>query len=91
MLDCILYHHERFDGSGYPQRLAGEAIPFPARLLGVADAYDALTSARAYRRSLESDEALELLRRETDAGKWDPQIFAALETLAARGALAPRR
>lgn len=91
VLDCILYHHERFDGSGYPQRLAGEAIPYPARLLGVADAYDALTSARAYRRSLDSDEALELLRRETDAGKWDPQILAALQTLAARGGLAPRR
>ena len=57
VLDCILYHHERFDGSGYPERLRGEAIPYAARLLGVADAFDALTSARAYRRSLEPGEA----------------------------------
>ena len=85
VLDCILYHHERFDGSGYPRHLAGAAIPFAARLLGVADAFDALTSARAYRRSLEAGEALDLLRRETELGKWDPDIFAALATLLARG------
>jgi len=91
VLDSILSHHERFDGSGYPHRLAGEAIPFQARLLGVADAYDALTSARAYRRGLSDDEALALLRRETQEGKWDPEIFAALSTLAARGELDVRR
>ena len=91
VLDSILSHHERFDGSGYPHRLAGEAIPFQARLLGVADAYDALTSARAYRRGLSDDEALALLRRETQEGKWDPEIFAALSTLAARGELDARR
>jgi len=85
VLDCILYHHERFDGSGYPRHLAGATIPFAARLLGVADAFDALTSARAYRRSLEAGEALDLLRRETELGKWDPDIFAALATLLARG------
>jgi len=85
VLDCILYHHERYDGSGYPQRLAGDAIPFPARLLGVADAYDALTSARAYRSSLSSVDALALLGSETAQGKWDPAIFAGLAALAARG------
>ena len=56
VLDCILYHHERFDGCGYPEGLSGEAIPYQARLLAVADALDALTSERAYRRSLSVDD-----------------------------------
>ena len=91
VLDCILYHHERFDGCGYPKGLAGEQIPYQARLLAVADALDALTSDRAYRRSLTVDQAVELLGRETEAGKWDPEIFAALTRLAERGQADPRR
>jgi len=91
VLDCILYHHERFDGSGYPEGLAGAAIPYQARLLGVADALDALTSERAYRRSLTVAQAVELLGHETAAGKWDPEIYAALTRLAQRGEADPRR
>ena len=91
VLDCILYHHERFDGSGYPKGLAGDAIPYQARLLSVADALDALTSERAYRPRLSVDEAVQLLGHETDTGKWDPEIFAALIRLAERGEADPRR
>jgi putative two-component system response regulator len=91
VLDCILYHHERFDGNGYPEGLAGAAIPYQARLLAVADALDALTSERAYRRRLGVEEAVELLGRETAAGKWDPEIYAALTRLAERGEADPRR
>ena len=91
VLDCILYHHERFDGCGYPEGLAGEKIPYQARLLAVADALDALTSERAYRRSLSVEEAVALLGHETDAGKWDPDIFSALTRLAQRGQADPRR
>lgn len=91
VLDCILYHHERFDGCGYPEGLAGEAIPYQARLLAVADALDALTSERAYRRGLTVDEAVALLGHETDAGKWDPEIYSALTRLAQRGEADPRR
>jgi len=91
VLDAILYHHERFDGSGYPRGLAGEAIPFQARLLSVADALDALTSERAYRPRLSVAEAVDLLHEETRAGKWDPRVFAALRQLAARGEADPRR
>ncbi len=91
VLDCILYHHERFDGCGYPEGLKGTAIPYQARLLAVADALDALTSERAYRHSLTVDEAVQLLGHETDAGKWDPEIFAALIRLAQRGQADPRR
>ncbi len=85
VLDAILYHHERFDGSGYPRGLVGDAIPFEARLLAIADALDALTSERAYRRRLTVDEAVELLSDETRGGKWDRQIFDSLVTLARRG------
>lgn len=81
VLDSIRFHHERFDGHGYPRGLVGESIPLDARLLSVVDAFDALTSERAYRPGLSRAEALELLQRETTAGKWDPQLFHAFLAL----------
>lgn len=75
VLPLIRHHHERFDGSGYPDGLAGEAIPLGARILGLADAFDALTSARAYRETYDSEQALTLLERETAMGRWDPHLF----------------
>jgi putative two-component system response regulator len=77
-LPVIRHHHERYDGTGYPDRLAGEAIPVGARIMGVADAYDALTSSRSYRDSLTSPEALQVLEHETRVGRWDPRVMAAL-------------
>jgi putative two-component system response regulator len=82
-LPMIRHHHERYDGSGYPDRLAGEAIPFGARIMGVADAYDALTSSRSYRDSLTSPEAIGVLERETRVGRWDPRVVTALRGLVA--------
>ena len=58
VLNIILYHHEQYSGSGYPHRLAGEAIPLEARIVAIADVYDALTSSRPYRASLSHDEAM---------------------------------
>jgi putative two-component system response regulator len=81
ILPLVRHHHERFDGSGYPDRLRGEAMPIGARILGLVDAYDAITSARSYRRSFTPAQALELLARETDVGRWDPEVFAALVAL----------
>ena len=66
-------HHERWDGSGYPDGLFGEAIPLSARILRVADVFDALTTARSYRRPLTPDEALELMQG--DDGSFDPDLF----------------
>jgi putative nucleotidyltransferase with HDIG domain len=57
-LTCVLFHHERWDGSGYPTGRAGDLIPLEARVLAVADAYDAMTTARPYRRALSTHEAL---------------------------------
>ena len=66
-------HHERYDGKGYPDKLAGEAIPRPARIIAVADTYDAMTSSRSYRKGLPQDVA----RAEIEKGKgtqFDPQF-----------------
>ncbi|HET7044117.1 MAG TPA: HD-GYP domain-containing protein [Gaiellaceae bacterium] len=62
-LPCVLHHHERWDGSGYPFGLAGALIPRAARILAVADAFDAMTTTRPYRRALLLPEALHEVRR----------------------------
>lgn len=75
MLQLIRHHHERFDGRGYPDGLEGEQIPSEVRLLSIVDAYDALTSHRAYRPApLTHEAAIATLRREATGGKWDPQM-----------------
>lgn len=82
----ILHAQEHVDGSGYPDRLAGEGIPLASRILLVADAYDAMTSPRPWRAAMSREEALALLRR--DAGsRYDAECVAALErALACEGA-----
>jgi HD-GYP domain-containing protein (c-di-GMP phosphodiesterase class II) len=62
-LPVILNHHEHFDGSGYPAGLKGQDIPFEARLLAVADAFDAMTSLRPYHNQRSTEEAIEELKR----------------------------
>ncbi|MDF1506269.1 HD domain-containing phosphohydrolase, partial [Roseisolibacter sp. H3M3-2] len=74
-------HHERWDGRGYPAGLAGEAIPLVARVLCIADVYDALTSARSYKRALTHDEAMAILRQDVGA-QFDPAVFARFEEIA---------
>jgi len=72
----ILYHHEHYDGSGYPAGLKGEAIPLDARILGIVDAFAAMTSARPYRAAFSIEEALEELKQ--GAGKqFDPNLVKA--------------
>lgn len=74
VLPIIEGHHERWDGQGYPQGLAGEAIPREARILAIADAYEAMTADRAYRPAMEQEEALAILLRGRGAG-WDPELI----------------
>jgi putative two-component system response regulator len=88
-LPLIRHHHERHDGRGYPDHLKGEQIPVGARVLAMADAWDALTSERSYRRTLTNAEALDILEREAIEGLWDPTIFNALKLVIRRG-LPPR-
>lgn len=73
----VLHHHERVDGSGYPERLAGEDIPLGARIMAVVDVYDALRSERPYKAPLAHAEAVEILRKESDAGYWDSRVVRA--------------
>ena len=79
---CVLHHHERWDGGGYPAGLAGEEIPKPARILAVADAFDAMTSARPYRDALPVAVALEEVRR-CAGTQFDPEVSAAFVAWAA--------
>ena len=74
--DWVLHHHERWDGRGYPDRLRGEEIPLGARIIFVADAYDAMTSDRVYRRRLTDEEAMSELVR-CAGTQFDPAIVAA--------------
>ena len=72
-LPYVLYHHERWDGNGYPTGKAGEEIPVEARVLAIADAFDAMTSDRPYRRALTRAEALAEVER-CAGTQFDPQI-----------------
>jgi HD-GYP domain-containing protein (c-di-GMP phosphodiesterase class II) len=74
--EWVLHHHERWDGDGYPNRLRGEDIPLGARIIFVADAYDAMTSERVYRQSLSPRAALEELER-CAGTQFDPAIVEA--------------
>jgi putative two-component system response regulator len=70
----VLRHHERIDGSGYPDGLTGREIPANALLIAIADAYDAITSARPYRQVRSHDEAMAVLEEEAARGLWDPDL-----------------
>jgi putative nucleotidyltransferase with HDIG domain len=71
--DCILEHHEHWDGKGYPRGLKGEAISLQARVICLADAFDAMTSDRAYRKALSEEQAVSEIIR-CAGGQFDPQI-----------------
>jgi len=75
--DLILHHHERWDGQGYPDRLAGEEIPLGARIIAAADALEAMTADRVYRDALTLDAAIEEVRRERGR-QFDPKVADAL-------------
>jgi putative nucleotidyltransferase with HDIG domain len=78
VLPMVRSHHERWDGAGYPDKLAGEAIPLHARILAVADVFDALTSDRPYRRAFSREDALEMLRKDSGTA-FDPSILQVFE------------
>jgi putative two-component system response regulator len=74
VMPIIRHHHERWDGSGYPDGLRGEQIPLLARVLQIADIYDALTSPRPYKLAYSPAKALRMIREETERGWRDPAV-----------------
>jgi HD-GYP domain-containing protein (c-di-GMP phosphodiesterase class II) len=79
-----MHHHERWDGAGYPGRLAGEQIPLPARIFSVCDALEAMTARRPYREAIAPGLAMEEIR--TEAGhQFDPDVAHALHVGVAAG------
>lgn len=86
ILSAVRHHHEAYDGSGYPDGLEGEEIPLAARIIAVADSYDAMTSARPYRSAIPRKRAIEIL--EEGAGtQWDAEVVLTLVDIAADGRL----
>jgi putative two-component system response regulator len=81
VLPIIRHHHEKWDGSGYPDGLKGEQIPLTARILQVTDVYDALTTDRPYRKALPKEEALAIMREEMKRGWWDRSILDEFEAV----------
>lgn len=83
-VDIVRYHHERWDGAGYPHGLKGQEIPFGARVIAVADSFDAMTSTRPYRQALAVERAAAILL-EGRGRQWDPRIVDAfMKTIADR-------
>src|SRR5579863_1882542 len=81
VLSIIRHHHEKLDGSGYPDGLRGEAIPVTARVLQIVDIYDALTTERPYKKAFSSADALQTMKEEVVKGWWDPRVFDQFEKL----------
>jgi len=85
VLPIIRHHHEKLDGSGYPDGLKGEEIPFLARVFQVTDVFDAVTNERTYRKAMSVSDALGLLERESSRGWWDPEIVTEFLKLVGNG------
>lgn len=83
--EYILFHHEHWDGSGYPRGLKGEEIPLLCRILAVADAYDAMISDRSYRKALSEKEAIDEIRRNAGT-QFDPKVSDVFSKIIADGA-----
>lgn len=81
-MEIIRHHHERYDGNGYPDGLKGEEIPKLARIMSVADCYDAMASDRSYRRKMDKNEALAIIR-ENSGSQFDPEVVKAFLGIAA--------
>jgi putative two-component system response regulator len=78
--EIAYYHHERYDGTGYPKGLKGEEIPLSARIVALADVYDALRSNRPYKRAIPHENAMNIIRKEME-GFFDPLILKTMDRI----------
>lgn len=76
LLPAVRHHHEHFDGSGYPDGLIGEEIPLMARIITIADTFDALTTRRIYRSAMSMEQSIAIMDQEIERGKYDPHLYA---------------
>ena len=81
-LPLVRSHHEKLDGSGYPNELSGHEIPLSVRILSVCDVYDTLRIERVYRDAFTHEQALDILRSEVEKGWWDGEVVEQLATIA---------
>jgi putative two-component system response regulator len=81
VLPIIRHHHEKHDGTGYPDQLQGEEIPLTARILQLSDVYDALTTDRPYKVAFTPEVALDLMGEEAERGWWDRELFEAFREM----------
>jgi putative two-component system response regulator len=81
ILPVIRNHHERWDGQGFPDRLRGEEIPYFARMVAIADSFDAMVSTRPYRSNMSIDEAVGQMEQEKLSGQWDPGLLKSFSEL----------
>jgi putative two-component system response regulator len=81
VLPIIRHHHEKHDGTGYPDGLQGEEIPLTARILQLSDVYDALTTDRPYKVAFTAEVALDLMEEEAERGWWDRELFEAFREM----------
>jgi putative nucleotidyltransferase with HDIG domain len=79
----IRWHHEKYDGTGYPDRLRGDEIPLAAQIVGIVDVFDALTTTRSYRAAMTTDEAAAVITKERHS--WSPEVFDAFMKVLAEG------
>ena len=86
VVDIVLHHHEKLDGSGYPYGLKGDEISVEARIMAIADIYDALTTKRSYKESLSRSQALRILGEEAQGGKLDTGLVNTFSRLVEEGA-----
>lgn len=89
IIDCVVHHHERFDGKGYPEGLEGEKINIVAKILAVADTYDAMTSDRPYRKGMSHETAIKEIKKQSGL-QFDPEVVEAfLKTETGRNGYVP--
>ena len=84
MIPGMKYHHEQWDGNGYPDRLRGQAIPLIARIISVADTFDAMTTNRPYQKAIDLDFTLQKIQQSAGV-KYDPEVVNALINAIASG------
>lgn len=80
-LPVVRHHHEKLDGSGYPDKLSGSGVPVIARIMAIVDVYDALTSTRSYRVAMPQEKAFSILDEEASKGWWDKEILKEFKKL----------